>query len=248
MRRIAKPWPPTNVSPDNREARTLRRAEKEYLESLAAAQDKTSLARMHFDQLEKCKLREVMHREQRSICVYCERQLEDGHGSRIEHWRPLSEAHQHALNWNNLYLSCPTLDTCDNAKRYRPLKWNDTDPDLPWPTELAYETVVGFTTRGEMYVRKNVLLDEPTRQALELAIDRCQERAAILNLNSQSLVSARAAAIDSEKLRLERAFPGRHASREERAQRAIELLARNPLPQFVSIRCAWLLKTTGDGR
>jgi uncharacterized protein (TIGR02646 family) len=110
------------------------RAEQDYLVNLPAALDKTALARVQFDQLDKAKLREVMYREQRSICIYCERTIQEGNPEpRIDHWKPLSANHDQALCWKNLYLSCPTPETCDNAKGRRPLKWDDADPDLPWP-------------------------------------------------------------------------------------------------------------------
>lgn len=253
MRRVSKPWPPANVSPDPQERRTLAEAEQDYLAALAAAQNKTACARDHFDQLDKAKLRQVMYREQRSICIYCERAIQEGpSGPVIEHWRPLSASHEEALCWRNLYLSCSTPDTCDDAKGRRPLKWDDADPDLPWPIDFAYENVLGFTSRGEIYVRSDANLDGARRKALELAVDPRQDgdrkRAAILNLNHPTLVAARAAALDSERVTLQRDFEERTASRDERAERAHALAAGDPLPQFVSIRVAWLRKLLGKGR
>jgi len=253
MRQVSKPWPPADVSPDGQAACTFVRAEQDYLAALPAAPDKTAFARSRFDQLEKMKLREVMYREQRSICVYCERRIQEGHPApRIDHWRPLSRDPNNALRWKNLYMSCSTLDTCDDAKGDRTLRWNDADPDLPWPTDLAYEDLLGFTSRGEIYVRSDVVLDEATRKALEVAIDDRQDgdrkRVAILNLNHPALVAARAAALDSERTRLQKEFEARTASQEDRAQRANDLVAGDPLPPFVSIRAAWLRKTLGRGR
>jgi len=253
MRRVSKPWPPANVSPDGQEARTCALAEQDYLAALPAAQDRTAFARSRFDQLDKVKLRAVMYREQRSICIYCERSIEEGHPApRIDHWRPLSSNHDHALCWRNLHLSCPTPGTCDDAKGQRPLKWGDGDPDLPWPVEFAYEDVLGFTSRGEIYVRSDTNLDSRHRSALQLAIDDREDgnrrRAAILNLNHPTLVAARAAALDSERTRLQREFEASTASRDDRAERANALVAGDPLPQFVSVRVAWLRKTIGRGR
>jgi|GEM_PF-3388148 len=253
MRRISKPWPPGDVSPDGHAPRTFVRAEQEYLAALDAVPDKTAFARGHFDRIEKRKLREVMYREQRSLCVYCERLIQESHPTpRIDHWRPLSRDHQHALYWKNLYLSCPTPDTCDNAKGNRSLKWDNADPDLPWPTELAYEDLLGFTSRGEIYVRSDATLDDATRKSLEFALDDRHDgdrrRSAVLNLNHPALVAARAAALDSERTRLEKEFAATTASPEERAQRAFELATGNPFPPFVSIRVAWLRKTLGRGR
>ncbi len=241
------------MSPDGQAARSLVHAEQDYLAALPAEQDQTTFARSRFDQLDKIKLRAVMYREQRSICVYCERRVQEGHPApTIEHWRPLSRDHQQALCWKNLYLSCPTAGTCDDAKGRRPLKWDEAHPDLPWPVEFAYEDVLGFTSRGEIYVRGDVAMDEARRRALDLAIDARRDgdrsRTAILNLNHPTLVAARAAALDSERIRLQQDFEERTASRDERGERANDLVAGDPLPPFVSIRAAWLRKTLGRGR
>jgi uncharacterized protein (TIGR02646 family) len=253
MRRVSKPWPPANVSPDGHAACWFVDAERDYLAALPAAQDRTAFARDQFDELDKAKLREVMYREQRSICVYCERRIQEGHPApRIDHWRPLSSNHEQALCWKNLYLSCPTPGTCDDAKGQQPLKWDDNDPDLPWPVDFAYEDVLGFTSRGDIYVRSDANLDGARRRALEIAIadrqDGDRKRGAILNLSHPTLVAARAAALDSERTRRQKDFEEGTASRDERAERANALVGGNPLPPFVSIRAAWLRKTLGNGR
>jgi hypothetical protein len=64
----------------------------------------------------------------------------------------------------------------------------------------------------------------------------------------RSLVAARAAALDSERMRLEREFANRTASKDEREKWATEILAEDPLPAFVSIRVEWLRKRLGRGR
>ena len=69
MRRVSKPWPPANVSPDGQEACSLVDAERAYLAELGISANKTACADTHYNQLEKSKLREVMYREQRSICA-----------------------------------------------------------------------------------------------------------------------------------------------------------------------------------
>ena len=253
MRGLAKPRPPANVSPDGQTPRSFADAEQEYLAALPGRNNRVRFARTTFDRLDKSRLRQVMYGEQGSLCVYCEQQLsEDNSPPHVEHWRPLSGDPEHALHWRNLYLSCSTPDTCDGAKSDRPLKGDDADPDLPWPTELNYEGLIGFTSRGEMSVRDDVDMDDATRRALELAIDDGQhggrQRRAILNLNHPTLVAARSAALDSERTRLQRDFEQRTASRTERDARAIQLLAKDPRPAFVSIRVAWLRKRMGRGR
>lgn len=253
MRRLSKPWPPADVSPAGRPARSFSDAEHEYLGDLPNATDQTAFARTSFDQFEKSKLRNVLYREQRNLCAYCETPIKEGHPAPpIDHWRPLKLNPELALHWKNLYLTCTNPETCDSNKSSNPLKWREEDPDLPWPTAFKYEAVVGFSSLGEMYVRNDVVLEEATRQALQLAIDDQPDgnrmRKAILNLNHPALVAARAAAIDSEQTRLETDFEGKTATRDERAERAHSLLNKNRLPKYISIRVCWLRKTLGKGR
>ena len=252
MRGISKPWPPRDVYRDDRAPASLRQAEEEYLESLPEAGDQVSFARLEFDQLAKRKLRVVMYREQRSLCVYCERRIAEGHPTpRIDHWYPLSHEPKTALHWRNLYLSCPKPETCDSAKAGHPFRWED-DSHVPWPVDLRYEDVVGFTSDGRTYVRADVTLPAAVRRALELAItdrtvgDRVWR--SVVNLNHSALVKARMAAVRGERKRLETDFRNRTATRNERRERASELLRRRPLPEFVSVRGAWLRDTLGRGR
>lgn len=253
MRGVSKPWPPRDVYPDGQAQSTLREAENAYLQALPGVSHRGSFARSEYNRLDKQKLRRELYREQRSLCIYCERQIVDENPTpRIDHWRPLSRNPALALHWKNLYLSCPSPETCDSAKADRPLRWDDADPDMPWPVDRPYEDVVGFTGRGEIYVRSDVALSDSTRQALELAIadqaDGVHVRRSIVNLNHPALVAARVTAIKAERKRLEKDFKNRTATRDEREQRATRLLDEDQRPQFVSIRVAWLRKRLGRGR
>ena len=253
MRGISKPWPPRDVYPDGHEPVGLREAEGAYLAALPEARDQVSFARSEFDRLKKQKLRVEMYREQRSLCIYCERQIAEGYSTpRIDHWRPLSLDPALALHWKNLYLSCPSLETCDSAKGDRPFRWDDADPNMPWPVDLPYEGVVGFTSRGRIYVRSDVTLPDATRRALELAIadraDGNRVRRGIVNLNQPGLIRARAAALHGERKRMEKNFENRTATRDEREERASQLRDSGQPPAFVSIRVAWLRKMLGRGR
>ena len=252
MRGVSKPWPPKDVYPDDQASASLRKAEGEYLAKLGAAHDRLSFARSAFDGLAKQKLRVVMYREQRSLCIYCERRIAEGHPApRIDHWYPLSRDPARALHWRNLYLSCPKPETCDSAKADQPLRW-DADSHMPWPVDFRYEEVVGFTSDGRIYIRADVTLADAIRRVLELAIadhaDGERVRRGILNLNHQALVKARVAAVRGERKRMERDFENRTATRNEREERASELLGRRPLPEFVSIRVSWLRRRLGRGR
>ena len=138
MRGISKPWPPPDVSPDGQIPRRFVDAEREYRTSVGDREEKTEFARSQFDRLDKSKLRTVMYREQRSICIFCESPIGEGHPQpRIDHWKPLSVHHQFALHWRNLYLSCCSTGTCDDAKGDTSLRFQEGDSDLPWPTDLA---------------------------------------------------------------------------------------------------------------
>lgn len=254
MRQLLKRDAPENVRPDGQEPQRFVDAEREYLEALPDKRNQTEFAKSEFDQLDKVKLREVMHGEQASLCVYCERRLSEGlANAHIEHWCPRSRAPQYALRWENLYLSCETPETCGRAKGNRRLAWDDADPDLPWPTDLGYERLVGFGSDGRIYVRSDADVDEATRRALNLAIDGHFDIAgsgkeAILKLNHEALADERRAALDSEREIMKRDFENGTATKEEREERANRLLAKDPRPEFVSIRIAAVLETVGSGR
>ena len=253
MRGISKPWPPRDVYPDGHEPASLRDAEVDYLAALPGAPNRTTFARSEFNRLEKRKLRAVMYREQHYLCIYCEQRIVEDHPApRIDHWYPLSRDSEFALHWNNLYLSCPKPDTCDSAKADHPFRWDDDDSHMPWPVNLRYEDVVGFTTRGEIYVRSDVPLSDAIREALEFVIaDRVEGdrlRRGIVNLNDPALVKARVAAVRGERKRMERDNRDGAAARDEREERAAQLLGRAQLPEFVSIRVAYLREMLGRGR
>ena len=156
------------------------------------------------------------------------------------------------MHCRNLYLSCHKLETCDSAKGDHPFRWDDADSHMPWPVDLRYEAVVGFTSLGEIYVRSDVPLPDAIRRALERAIadrtDGARVRRSIVNLNDPALVKARSAAVRGERKRLAKDFENRTATRDEREERASQLLGRRQLPEFVSIRVASLRKTLGRGR
>ena len=86
MRGVSKPWPPRDAYPDGQEPASLREAEQTYLAALPEAPNQVSFARSEFNGLEKQKLRAVMYREQRSLCIYCERRVAEGRPMpRIDH-------------------------------------------------------------------------------------------------------------------------------------------------------------------
>ena len=254
MRRLSKPWPPGNVSPHGQMARTFVDAEREFKRVLQSkhGHDRTEFVNSAFNDLDTNKLKEVMHGEQASLCVYCERKLSKKLGAaHIEHWRPRSHAPEYALHWKNLYLSCETPITCGRAKGNKRLAWDNRD--LPWPTDCDYERLVGFGSDGHIYVRNDTNIDEEIRNALKLAIDGHPEvegsrGKAILNLNQRVLVSGRKAALDKELEHMKNDFRNRPPTREEREERAARLRSNCRCSRFVSIRVAGVLEMLGRGR
>lgn len=245
MRKIAKAWPPSNVSPPTKAPCSLPQADQAMKASLPGAKEPARRAREHFDTLHKPVLREALRKEQRWICVYCEVTLADESAPlRIDHWIPVNEEPTLALTWSNIHLSCPNQATCDIAKKGKRL-------DLPWPGDTRYQDWIGFTTDGEIYVRRDAPIDDATRKALELAIGRRQpegggkKHPSILYLNDRALIAARKAAIQSEMHRMEKDFKHRRATPEDRQARAAALLDAPRYPSFVSIRVAYLQRMLG---
>ena len=116
-----------------------------------------------------------------------------------------------------------------------------------WPKEAP-----GPVVEAEIYVRSDVTLPDAIRRAIELAIagrtDGDRVRRSIVNLNDPALVKARSAAVRGERKRLAKDSASRIETGDERKERASQLLGRRQLPEFVSIRVAWLRKTLGRGR
>ncbi|WP_437659810.1 retron system putative HNH endonuclease [Sorangium sp. So ce1182] len=251
MRRVPKASPPKNVSPSGQQPCSLHQAELQLKASLPDAANKVHHARERFDALDKKELRKVMFEEQKHICVYCERRVKEKEGVEpppIEHWKPLKHYPHLALHWKNLYLSCDSRETCDDCKKHRRLVGNEEDhEDLPWPSDTQYETWLGFTSDGWAYVRKDAPIDDAKRKALQLALAGYEEQG-ILGLNHPALRAARRDAIDDEQARMEKDFPDRHASTDDRRARAEERLNENPYPPHVSVRVAYLRKTLGKKR
>ena len=254
MRRIRKGSPPANVSPDGQDARSMADARDEFLASLATtlAERQSEHARNAFRALDKPKLRELLYVEQHYLCVYCERRVHEKRTPSVEHWRSLSGEPVHALDWDNLYLSCPTDETCDRWKEDRKLAWEPGDNPLPWPVHLDYERCVGSASNGTLYVRTDAPLTDAQRRALQLAIDDCQREGqpsrSVLNLNEPKLREARVAAIVGERDRLAREFRGRTATPDERRKLADDLLRRARREEFTSTRVAYLTRTLGKSR
>ncbi len=243
MRRIAKGLPPSNVSPAGQVPCSLKSAERELLKTLPTAANKSGHARGRYERLEKSSLRRVMYVEQGALCVFCERRVKESSGPPvIDHWIALSRDPGRALDWRNLYLSCPTFRTCDSAKGDLPLRGSVTDPELGWPSVESFERYIGYSNSGDVYVRSDVKIAAGLRSSLAAAIE------CVVVLNHPSLREARKAVMNDEGIPGGPMVAGRPTSRSERNARARQHLTSNPLPDFVSARVACLRGALGKGR
>lgn len=238
MRGLTKGPPPANVSPPTQQQTSLAERDADYQVSVAAIPDakaRVKHARTCFDSMHKKNLRKDLFAEQRYLCIYCERQIDEVFPfPHIAHWNPLSLFLQEVFDWNNLHLSCLSVDTCDARQ-------DNTALNLPWPVRFQYEDVLGFTSCGRMYVRNDVSVPPQLRQALEVALEDQPGppiARSTLNLNHPALREARAAVIESE----EGEPPG------QRQQRIADLLAQARRMDFISARLAALSGQLGVGR
>lgn len=242
MRGLIKGSAPTNVSPPGQQQRSLAEADAAYQLSRATATDPVAHARSEFDAMHKRYLRDLLFVEQSYLCIYCERVIDEVNPPPpIDHWNPLKLFLHAVFDWNNLHLSCRTVDTCDDRKKSFAL-------DLPWPVNFQYEDVLGFTSGGLMYVRTDVQVAAQVRQALAIALDDQPGPPSVrstLNLNHPALRAARAAAIEAEETIAESQPPMNAAQRQ---QRVATLLAQPRRDDFVSVRLAYLTGQLGVGR
>ena len=238
MRGLTKGPPPANVSPPTQEPTSLAELDADYQVSVAAISDaraRVKHARTRFNSMHKRHLRDLLFVEQRYLCIYCERQIDEAHPApHVAHWNPLSLFLQEVFDWNNLHLSCISVDTCDARQDNKAL-------NLPLPVRFQYEDVLGFTSGGRMYVRNDVSVPPQLRQALEVALEDQPGppvARSTLNLNHPALREARAAVIESEE--------GEPPA--QRQQRIAALLAQARREDFISARLAALNGQLGVGR
>ena len=192
-----------------------------------------------------------MYREQRSLCIYCERRVAEGYlPPRIEvPAQPRSRARP------------PLGQPLSVLPVVGDLRLGEARPSLSVGRRRCPRAPArGPSARGrrrihqprKVYVRADVALPEATRRALDLAIadhpDGARVQRGIINLNHPGPIKARAAALHGERKRMERDLRNRTATREQREERATQLLDQEPHPEFVSIRVAWLRKRLSRGR
>ena len=66
----------------------------------------TSGIRAQFDSLDKSVFREQLYREQKGLCAYCMKRVRNDGSSVIEHYLPVDENRESALDYENMMLCC----------------------------------------------------------------------------------------------------------------------------------------------
>lgn len=123
----------------------------------AIPDDDTRAIRAQFDLLPKDEIRECLLKEQRYLCAYCMKRIEnDGMHMTIEHWYPLSKDKERALEYSNM------LGVCDGGRKvnlpegmHRILccdayKGDETEMTLN-PMNQQQMQLIKYTKNGEIY-------------------------------------------------------------------------------------------------
>lgn len=130
-----------------------------------------STLRSYFDQLPKKEIRETLLEEQRGLCAYCMRRLLSPDDVKIEHWFPLSEARDTAIDYQNFLGSCDGIysenqqpcSCCDKKKSGTIIK---IDPRQQWMMDcIQYESngTISFAAPDNM--------DSDTRKQIDRDIN-----------------------------------------------------------------------------
>ncbi len=244
MRGVRKSRPPGNVAPALQQARSFTQARLALKQELSAAgvSSPTSTARTAFESLDKGAIRLLLFKEQKGLCVYCEKPLptpgtegdEARSGQtglpRIAHWEPIDVDPEKALDWDNLHLSCASKTSCDIVQGKRSL-------GLPVPNDERYEDQLTYSSLGELNVRGDA------RAAISGALANAigtRTSPGILSLNAADLLKARGDVISTIRTEIGQKFRGKRATRQALLKIADGLLALDPLPAFVSVQVDWL--------
>lgn len=182
MRRVQKGQPPAAcIRGHNWIGASL--ALQAQLVDIADAAARSLRSRTEFDDVvvKPCAANTLTHEQQRR-CVFCEAGLRDS-TTRIAHWRPISAAAELALEWRNLFASCPAPDSCDQHQQ-------DSDPGFDSPADRDWSTHLVFDVNGR------VTASPTAPPAFRDAID--DGRRNLWNLNSPSLQTARRTAVETE--------------------------------------------------
>ena len=156
-------------SPSHQTTAELRRIRSDALLQKANLKDGQT-ARSFFDQVDKSMLRKQLLSEQRGLCAYCMRRIYDDHHTAIEHFIPVQENGELALDYANMFACCdggrrgdaPRVLCCDAAKGNHCLMLS--------PYDNNQMSLVRYDRNGRVYIW-------PEDKALQRDIDE------ILHLN-----------------------------------------------------------------
>ena len=120
--------------------------------------------RAHFDELDKNALRPALLHEQHYLCAYCMAQIEDdGRATTIEHWSPLGEKKENAIDYSNFLAVCyggrnatkipgeEKVLCCDASKGEQKITIN--------PQNREMMDGIGYTSDGLIYYQEGTPFD-----------------------------------------------------------------------------------------
>ncbi len=129
----------------------------------------------------KPKLKEYIVHEQKNLCAYCERKLENIEELSIDHFKKRKLFPELTLDFYNLFVSCNNPYHCENFKDNKKLSKNDYEkiihPSLEDPEEY-----LEYNLTGEIVPREN--LDPLKREKALFTIE-------VFNLNDRGLIEDR---------------------------------------------------------
>lgn len=175
----------------------------------------------------KHELRSSLLRDQRGICCYCMRRIEDDPArTKIEHLHSQARHPNAQLEWKNLFLACvggqsarPAQQTCDTSKG---------DADIGIDPAAIREDDFSYTEQGRIQSRN------PESQ---------QDLDEVLNLNEATLTRARIAALDELRKRLQQKLGARGAwTRDALGRERDALRAQQPLPELIGVLEYWIVR------
>lgn len=107
----------------------------------------TDALRIMFDEFSKDDIRSTVLKEQHHLCVYCMRRIKiDPLTTKIEHWYPLSQNKEKAIEYTNFFGACTGVDSqnnttqpcCDTSKSGTIIKLNPCDRRMM--NQIKYES------------------------------------------------------------------------------------------------------------
>lgn len=127
--------------------------------------------RSYFDQLPKREIRATLLEEQHYLCAYCMRRMSNADDVIIEHWFPLSEARDTAIDYRNLLGSCNGI----YSKNYRPCSCCDKKKGGIQikidPQNQSMMDCIKYETDGTLYFDAPAGFDRETKEHIDRDID-----------------------------------------------------------------------------